>query len=94
MLFGYALLQGLIVLRLLPGIRRQPFAPSYWAFTFGMGALSLGAQRMVARGVAGPVTILAPVLFVVANVVIGSIAIGSIVQLARGKLFPVAGRLT
>jgi len=93
-LLGYALLQGLIVLRLLPWIRQQPFAPSYWAFTFGVGALSLAAEHMAARGVTGPVAILAPFLFIVANVVIGSIAIGSIAQLARGKLLPVAGRLT
>jgi tellurite resistance protein len=94
MLLGYALLQGLIVLRLLPWIRQQPFAPSYWAFTFGVGALSLAAERMAARGVTGPVAILAPLLFVVANFVIGSIAIGSLAQLARGKLLPAAGRLT
>lgn len=94
MLFGYALMQALIVLRLLPWIRRQPFAPSYWALTFGVGTLSLAAEHMVARGVTGPVAILAPFLFVVANLVIGSIAIGSLVQLARGRLLPVAGRLT
>jgi len=93
-LLGYALLQGLIVLRLLPWIRQQPFAPSYWAFTFGVGALSLAAEHMAARGVTGPAAILAPFLFIVANVVIGSIAIGSIAQFARGKLLPVAGRLT
>jgi tellurite resistance protein len=92
-LFGYALLQGLILLRLLPWIRKQPFTPSYWAFTFGAGALSLAALRMSQRGVTGPAAVLAPPLFVVANVVIGSIAIGSIVQLARGKLLLVAGRV-
>ena len=88
MLFGYALLQGLILLRLLPWIRQQPFAPSYWALTFGVGALSLAAERMADRGLPGAAAYLAPVLFVVANAVIGSIAIGSIVQLARGKLLP------
>ena len=94
MLLGYALLQGLILLRLLRWIRRQPFAPSYWALTFGVGALSLAAERMVDRGGTGAAATLAPVLFVVANAVIGSIAIGSIFQLARGKLLPGARRLT
>jgi tellurite resistance protein len=87
-LLGYALLQGLVVLRLLPWIREQKFTPAYWAFTFGVGSLSLGAEHMVDRGVTGPVADLAPILFVIANLVIGSIAIGSIVQLARGKLLP------
>jgi tellurite resistance protein len=95
MLLGYALLQALTVLRLLPWIRRQPFAPSYWALTFGVGAMALGAERMVDLGVAGATAPLAPILFVLANVVIGSVAIGSIVQLVRGKrLLPVAGKLT
>jgi tellurite resistance protein len=95
MLFGYALLQGLIRLRLLPWIRQQPFAPSYWALTFGVGTLALAAERMADRGVMGAATFLAPVLFVVANGVIASIAVGSIVQLARGKLLPpAAGKLT
>ena len=94
MLFGHALVQGLILLRLLPWIRRQPFAPSYWALTFGVGTLSLAAERMAQRGMGGVAADLAPILFVAANAVIGSIAIGSIVQLARGKLLPMAGRLT
>lgn len=86
MLFGYALLQGLILLRLLPWIRQQPFAPSYWAFTFGVGALALAAEHLAERGAGGAAASLAPILFAVANAVIGSIAIGSIVQLTRGKL--------
>jgi tellurite resistance protein len=95
MLLGYALLQGLTVLRLLPWIRQQPFAASYWALTFGVGALALGAEHMAQRGATGAVAFLAPILFIVANAVIGSIAAGSLVQLARGKLLPrVAGRLT
>jgi tellurite resistance protein len=93
MLFGYALLQGAIVLRLLPWIRQQPFAPSYWALTFGIGSLALAAERMVARGATGPVETLAPALFVAANLVIGSIAIASIVKVAREKLLPVTRRV-
>jgi len=88
MLLGYALLQGLILLRLLPWIRKQKFAAGYWAFTFGASALALGAERLVGRGVTGPAAQLAPILFVVANLVIGGIAIGSIVLLTRGELLP------
>ena len=83
MLLGYALMQGLIVLRLLPWIRKQAFGPGYWAFTFGVADLALGAELLVSRGATGPAADLAPMLFVVANLVIGSIAIASIAQLAR-----------
>ena len=41
-LMGYGLFQALLMLRLLPWIARQPFAPSYWAFTCGFGAGSAG----------------------------------------------------
>jgi tellurite resistance protein len=88
LLLGYALLQGLMLLRLLPWIHQQSFAAGYWAFTFGVAALALGAERLAEQGVTGPATDLAPALFLVANLVIGGIAIGSIVLLARGKLLP------
>lgn len=42
-LLGYGLLQALVLLRLLPWVARQPFAPSYWAFSFGVTALSADA---------------------------------------------------
>jgi len=86
MLLGYALMQALILLRLLPWLREPPFATGWWAVTFGVAALALGAERMLERGMQGPVEVLAPLLFVVANLVIGGIAIGSLLLLARGRL--------
>ncbi len=49
-LLGYGLLQGLILLRLLPWIMEQPFAASYWAFTFGLTAIAFDAMIFVERG--------------------------------------------
>jgi len=40
MLLGYGLFQALL-LRLLPWIVRQPFAPSCWAFTFDLSAAAI-----------------------------------------------------
>lgn len=49
-LFGYALYQALLALRLLPWISRHPFSPAYWSFSFGTVALATMAvlfhQRM------------------------------------------------
>jgi len=87
-LLGYGLYQALLVLRLLPWIRRQPFAPSYWAFTFGAAALPTLALRMVERGAAGTVQWLAVALFVAANVVIGTIAWKTLRVWADGRLLP------
>ena len=87
-LFGYGLLQASILLRLMPWLFQQPFAASYWAFTFGIGALSLSALRLVERGMTGAIEGLAVLLFIGANIAIGSIALGTLRLLLRGKLLP------
>jgi tellurite resistance protein len=87
-LIGYGLFQALLLLRLLPWIARQPFAPSYWAFTFGLSALGADALRFVERGATGPIPLLAPYLFALANLVIGGIAVGTLWLLIRGRLLP------
>lgn len=86
MLLGYGLLQTLIILRLLPWIRKEPFALSYWAFTFGLTALATGPLRLIARGDAGPAADLAPYLFVFANLAVGLIALGTVWLMARRRL--------
>ena len=65
-------------------------AASYWAFTFGVAALSLASLCFVERGMTGVMQELAVLLFVGANIVIGSIALGTIRLLLRGKLLPLA----
>lgn len=84
-LLGYGLLQGLLMLRLLAWITAQPFAPGYWGFTFGASAIATGSLRLVERGATGPIELIAPALFVVANVVIGGLAVASTVSLVRGN---------
>jgi tellurite resistance protein len=85
-LLGYGLLQALLLLRLLPWILEQPFAPSYWAFSFGVTALANAALIMAARGDSGAVAILAPLLFLGSNIAIGLLSIGTLVLLVRGGL--------
>ena len=86
MLPGYGLLQGLILIRLLPWILEQPFAASYWAFTFGATALPLACLRMVERGDNGPLSVLAASLFAIANAVILGIGFGTIFLVLNGRL--------
>ncbi len=85
-LFGYGLFQGLILLRLLPWLFQQPFTATYWTFTLGIAALSLASLRLVERGMTGMMQELALVLFIGANIAIGSIALGTVRLLLRGKL--------
>jgi tellurite resistance protein len=87
-MIGYALLQAVLLLRLLPWILEQPFGASYWAFTFGATALATAPLRLVAHGDKGPVAVLAPWLFGGANITVGLIAIGTLYLLLRGRLLP------
>jgi tellurite resistance protein len=88
MLFGYALLQALVMLRLVPWLRQQPFSPAAWAYTFGVSALPLAALRFVERGQTGPIAFLSILLFVGANLVIGWIALRTVRLAVAGKLLP------
>ncbi len=87
-LIGYALLQVLLLARLLPWIRQPSFAPSYWAVGFGLVAIATAPLRMILRRDSGTITLIAPCTFVLANVVIGALAVATLVRLGRGELFP------
>lgn len=85
-MIGYGILQALVLLRLLRWILEEPFAPSYWAFTFGATALAAGPIRLVVLGDTGVVRYLAPVLFGFANLVVLLVAAGTIYRLLEGRL--------
>jgi tellurite resistance protein len=87
-MWGYGAFQLLMLLRLAPWITRQPFAASYWAFSFGITALSTGALQMVSRGVSGAIAVLALPAFVLANVAMLVLLLGSLWRLAQGRLLP------
>jgi tellurite resistance protein len=87
-LLGYGVLQALLLLRLLPWIRQQPFAPSYWAFTFGASALAAVPLDMMERGTTGAIASIAPYLFVASNIVIALIALGTLRLMLQGRLLP------
>ncbi|SAL57168.1 Tellurite resistance protein TehA [Caballeronia cordobensis] len=90
MLLGYGLYQAMMLARLVPWIRQHAFTPSYWAVSFGAAALPTMAIRMLERGATGPMAWIAPVAFVVANVVIGMLIVGTVRAIVRGTLLPAA----
>lgn len=83
-LLGYALVQACLALRLLPWIR-QPFTPGYWAFTFAATAITSATMRYADRGGDWVFVSLAPVLFVLANVIVGGMGIATAL---RGRMLP------
>jgi tellurite resistance protein len=76
------------MIRLIPWIARQPFAPAYWAFTFGVSALGLSTLRFVDRGATGPISLAAPYVFLAANLIVGAITVGTLWLLLRGRFIP------
>jgi tellurite resistance protein len=93
LLYGYAVLQGLFLIRLLPWIwGTAGFTPGYWGFTFGLTALSTAGLRFIDRGYTGPVAWLALPVFVFASAVVGAMSVGTVVLLFRKRLLasPVA----
>ncbi|MFT7723091.1 MAG: dicarboxylate transporter/tellurite-resistance protein TehA [Roseateles sp.] len=92
-LLGYALVQALSALRLLPWIR-QPFTPGYWAFSFGATALAAATMRLAARGGDPVFTALAAPLFVAANVLVAGLFLATLLAALRGRLLPAAAAVS
>lgn len=91
MLLGYGLYQALLTVRLLPWTTQAGFAPSYWAFSFGVMALATLALRMQIRAPEEAMwQLLTPVLFVVANGVMATLLWRTLSLARQGRLWPTA----
>ncbi|MBP1203011.1 tellurite resistance protein TehA-like permease [Duganella sp. 1411] len=92
MLLGYGLYQSALALRLLPWIRQQPFAPSYWSFSFGVAALANLTLRLHERMPGRLTAVLAPLTLAGASLVIGGLMLGTTHLAWRGRLVPAIAR--
>jgi tellurite resistance protein len=72
-LIGYALLQALLFIRLIPWLLEGDLTPAWWSFSFGAAALPTAAMKLVAHGDAGAISTLARYLFAAGNLVIAAI---------------------
>ena len=89
-MIGYALLQALLLLRMSHWIAEQPFAASYWAFTFGATALAGAAIRLSPLHSEGAIAVLAPPIFVAANLLVLAVAVGTVRLILRSQLLAAA----
>ncbi len=90
-LLGYGLFQALVLARAMPWIAEHndgKFSAGYWAFSFGVAALPTLAMRLAETHASPLVDGLAPVLFVVANVVFAVLIGKTLALLVRGRLLP------
>ncbi|WP_374595369.1 dicarboxylate transporter/tellurite-resistance protein TehA [Aquabacterium sp.] len=83
MLWGYGLFQLLLGLRMQPWLGEQPFAMSYWSYTFGVAATTICALKLATSGV-DSARILAWPIFVCANAFIGYLTFKSAALFVKG----------
>jgi tellurite resistance protein len=86
-MLGYAMLQLLILARLSPWIAEAGSTPGLWAFSFGATAIASAPMRMVLHGDNNAIATLAPILFIVANLLILGLTIMTLRLLVTGKMF-------
>jgi tellurite resistance protein len=88
-MLGYAILQALILLRLLPSVWRSAgFGAGFWAYSFGATALASAAISYTARGGTGALSALAPVLLTFATLTVLGLTIGTLIRLGQRRLLP------
>lgn len=86
-LFGYAVLQLLLLVRLLHWFVETGFSAGYWAFSFGATALVLASMHAASVHAHPVVDILALPLFVLLNLAILALFVATLRLLLLGKLF-------
>ena len=91
MLWGYGLFQLLLGLRLGAWLGAQAFAPSYWAYTFGVAATTVSGLKLAAAGLASAQWLSIPI-FIGANLFIGYLAWRTVLLLFRGQLYGKAAK--
>ena len=91
MLWGYGLFQLLLGLRLGAWLGAQAFAPSYWAYTFGVAATTVSGLKLAAAGLPSAQWLAIPI-FIGANLFIGYLAFRTVQMLLRGQLYGKAAR--
>lgn len=87
-LLGYGLFQAMLLIGLLPWFRLQHFGVGVWAFTFGITAIAAVPMRMLDRGGADSLSLLAWPLFVFANLFIATLTVRTVHLALSGTLLP------
>ncbi|MEA2189459.1 MAG: tellurite resistance protein [Solirubrobacteraceae bacterium] len=91
-LSGYAAVMVVAQIRLLPLYRRLSFTPSFWSFTFPPANMALFALRWLELEHPAGASAYAWVLVAAITILIGAIAVRTIVAGVHGQLLPSPGR--
>ncbi|MEW9898630.1 dicarboxylate transporter/tellurite-resistance protein TehA [Chitinivorax sp. PXF-14] len=84
MLWGYGLFQLLLGMRMRLWLGEQPFAMSYWSYTFGIAATTICSLKLAISGVASA-RILSLPIFGCANAFIGYLTLKTFALVLNGR---------
>jgi tellurite resistance protein len=87
-LLGYAVLMVLVQLRLMPMYLKLPFTPGFWGFTFSYVALAGFTLHWIDMMHLLAAPLLGFAVLVAITLLIGGIAVRTLVALGQGKLLP------
>jgi tellurite resistance protein len=86
LLGGYAVLMALVQLRFLSAYARLSFSPGFWAFTFSYAAAATDGLEWISREKPVGATAYASVIIAAITLLIGLIAVRTVILLVRGEL--------
>ena len=87
-LFGYGLLQLVLMLRLWRWFLAGGFAPGLWAFSFGFAAMANTGLRLAHSQPDTSVRVVAVAVVALATALLLALVVGTVALLARGRLLP------
>jgi tellurite resistance protein len=87
-LFGYGLLQLVLMLRLVPWFLASGFTPGLWAFSFGLAAMANTGLRLTQAQPDPGVRVVAIAVVALATTLLLALVVATAVQLVRGRLVP------
>ncbi len=85
MLWGYGVYQLLLGIRLGKWLGAEPFAPSYWAYTFGVAAATVSGLKLALAGVHAAQLISIPV-FIGANLFIAYLSVRTLAMFVTKRM--------
>lgn len=87
-LFGYGLLQLVLLLRLWRWFLAAGFTPGLWAFSFGFAAMANTGLRLAHAEPDAALRVVAVAVVALATALLLALVVGTVVLLVRGRLLP------
>jgi tellurite resistance protein len=86
-MIGYGILQLVVLLRLAPWLREAGAVMGFWAFSFGATSIATAPVRLLGQGDSSAISVIAPIAFVLANVLVAGLALMTVWMLLSGRMY-------